>query len=263
MRNISAPQRSHNTFSSWRDGHPCAAAARVSIGAGLFGSGIAEDYKLKSMDDRLARERMVATQIAARGIDDQRVLQAMRDVPRHLFVSLQHRHDAYDDHPLPIGEGQTISQPYIVAAMTALLGVEPTHHVLDVGTGSGYQAAILGRLARSVITVERHAPLAERAAKVLTDIGATNVEVVVADGSDGYGPRAPYDRILVAAGTPSVPDALKAQLAPEGRLVIPVGPAGFQRLTLVERRGEGLRVIEGEGCVFVPLVGRSAWPAGD
>jgi protein-L-isoaspartate(D-aspartate) O-methyltransferase len=263
MRNISAPQRSHNTFSSWRDGHPCAAAARVSIGAGLFGSGIAEDYKLKSMDDRSAREHMVATQIAARGIDDERVLQALRDVPRHLFVPPDLRHDAYDDCPLPIGKGQTISQPYIVASMTALLGVEPSDHVLDVGTGSGYQAAILARLARSVVTVERHRPLAERAANVLAEIGATNIEVIVGDGSDGYPPRAPYDRILVAAGSPTVPDALKGQLAPGGRLVIPVGPSGFQRMTLVERRADGFRVLEGEGCVFVPLVGRSAWPAAE
>jgi protein-L-isoaspartate(D-aspartate) O-methyltransferase len=263
MRNISAPQRSHNTLSSLFEAHRGAAAARRSIGGGLFGSGIAEDYKLKSMDDRSAREHMVATQIAARGIDDERVLQALREVPRHLFVPPNLRRDAYDDCPLPIGEGQTISQPYIVASMTALLGVEPSHHVLDVGTGSGYQAAILARLARSVVTIERHRPLAERAAKTLTEIGATNVEVIIGDGSEGYPPRAAYDRILVAAGSPTVPDALKAQLAPGGRLAIPIGPSGFQRMTLVERRGDAFHVIEGEGCVFVPLVGRSAWPSGE
>jgi protein-L-isoaspartate(D-aspartate) O-methyltransferase len=252
MRNISAPQRSHNTFSS--SAHLRAVEAGLFTGACLFGSGIEEDYKLKSMETLPARARMVATQIAARGIDDERVLQAMTEVPRHL------RGEAYEDRPLPIGEGQTISQPYIVASMTALLRVDPTHRVLEIGTGSGYQAAVLARLARSVVTIERHAPLARRAAMLLSEIGATNVDVVVGDGSEGYAPGAPYDRILVAAGAPSVPDALKAQLAANGRLVIPIGPPALQRMTLIERLGETFDVREGEGCVFVPLVGRSAWP---
>ena len=134
---------------------------------------------------------MVATQIAARGIDDERVLQAMTEVPRHLFVPEHLRGEAYEDRPLPIGEGQTISQPYIVASMTALLRVDPTHRVLEIGTGSGYQAAVLARLARSVVTIERHAPLARRAAMLLSEIGATNVEVVVGDGSEGYPPEPP------------------------------------------------------------------------
>lgn len=202
---------------------------------------------------------MVAQQIAARGIQDERVLQALHDVPRHLFVPDSLCEDAYDDRPLPIGEGQTISQPYIVAAMTVLLAVEENHRVLDIGTGSGYQAAVLARLAAHVITIERHAILAERAKQVLSLLGFTNVEVVVGDGSEGYAPGAPYDRILVAAGTPAIPDGLKAQLADGGRLIIPVGPAGFQRLTLVERRGEARVETSGEGCVFVPLIGRGGW----
>jgi len=203
---------------------------------------------------------MVATQIAARGVKDVRVLQALRDVPRHLFVPPHLRDDAYDDRPLPIGEGQTISQPYIVASMTELLDVQPPHRVLDIGTGSGYQAAILARLAQAVVTIERHAPLAERARDIFAALDIRNVDVIVGDGSDGHAPLAPYDRILVAAGAPRVPEALKAQLAEGGRLVIPVGPSGFQRLTLIERAGNAFTETAGEGCVFVPLVGRSAWP---
>jgi protein-L-isoaspartate(D-aspartate) O-methyltransferase len=213
------------------------------------------------MDSAGARAEMVATQIAARGIDNERVLHAMRDLPRHLFVPQSVQADAYDDRPLPIGEGQTISQPYMVALMTAILSPEPQHRVLDIGTGSGYQAAILARLAAEVITIERHAPLATRARELLASLGITNVDVVVGDGSEGYLPRAPYDRILVAAGAPAVPEALKQQLTDGGRLVIPVGPAGFQRLTVIERHGASVTAKEGEGCVFVPLVGRQGWPS--
>jgi protein-L-isoaspartate(D-aspartate) O-methyltransferase len=213
------------------------------------------------MDLARARAEMVATQIGARGVDDERVLQAMTDVPRHLFVPDHLRDDAYDDRPLPIGEGQTISQPYIVASMTATLAPEPHHRVLDIGTGSGYQAAIFARLAGHVVTVERHAPLAARAKDLLASLGLTNVEVIVADGSEGYPARAPYDRILVAAGAPAVPHALKAQLADGGRLIVPVGPSGFQRLTVIDRQGDSFTEREGEGCVFVPLVGRQGWPA--
>jgi protein-L-isoaspartate(D-aspartate) O-methyltransferase len=204
---------------------------------------------------------MVATQIAARGIANERVLQAMRDVPRHRFVPPHLQGDAYDDRPLPIGEGQTISQPYIVAVMTESLALAPNHHVLDIGTGSGYQAAILARQAAAVVTIERHAPLAARAKEVLASLGIRNVDVVVGDGSEGYPPRAPYDRILVGAGAPAVPETLKQQLADGGRLVIPVGPAGFQRLTVIERHGESFKEKEGEGCVFVPLIGRHGWPS--
>jgi protein-L-isoaspartate(D-aspartate) O-methyltransferase len=212
------------------------------------------------MDFRDARQRMVESQIAARGVRDPLVLEAMRAVPRHLFVPEDLREDAYKDRPLPIGEGQTISQPYIVAAMTERLAVDGGHRVLEIGTGSGYQTAILSRLAREVVTIERHAPLSARAADVLSELGVGNVQVIVGDGSEGYPAAAPYDRILVAAGAPVVPTALKEQLADAGRLVIPVGPLGFQRLMLVERRGETFTESEGEGCVFVPLVGRHGWP---
>ncbi len=225
-----------------------------------MGSGIGRDYKLKSMDLPGARERMVATQIASRGVTDARVLAAMREVPRHLFVPEAVARDAYDDRPLPIGEGQTISQPYMVGSMTAALAPGPTDRVLEVGTGSGYQAAILARLARSVVTIERHYSLAARARATLAALAISNVSVVVGDGSNGYPDGAPYDRILVTAGSPAVPESLKAQLADGGRLVIPVGSAGFQHVVLLVRRGAELIEQEGEGCVFVPLIGQHGWP---
>jgi len=233
--------------------------ARWFCRTGLLGSGIGRDYKLKSMDLPGARERMVATQIAGRGVTDARVLAAMRDVPRHLFVPETMVGDAYDDRPLPIGEGQTISQPYMVAAMTAVLAPTPTDRVLEVGTGSGYQAAILARLARSVVTIERHPSLAARADATLAALGITNVRVVVGDGSSGYADEAPYERILVTAGAPAVPGPLKAQLADGGRLVMPVGPEALQRVIRIDRQGDLYTEQEGEGCVFVPLIGRYGW----
>ena len=212
------------------------------------------------MDRSDARERMVTEQIAGRGIRDPRVLAAMRDVPRHLFVPESAQDEAYEDRPLPIGEGQTISQPYMVAAMSAALEAGPSHRVLEIGTGSGYQAAILGRLAGSVVTVERRAALAARARETLASLGCHNIAVVVGDGSIGYPTQAPYDRILVTAGAPAVPEALTDQLADRGRLVIPVGSEGYQRLMIVDRQGERLSDREGEGCVFVPLIGVYGWP---
>jgi protein-L-isoaspartate(D-aspartate) O-methyltransferase len=211
------------------------------------------------MDDRARRERMVDSQIVARGVRDPRVLDALRAVPRHLFVPTAERADAYDDRPLPIGEGQTISQPYIVALMTAALAARETDRVLEVGTGSGYQTAILARLAREVITIERHAALAAGAERVLHELGVSNVRVIVGDGSEGYAEQAPYDRILVTAGAPAVPESLQAQLADDGRLVIPVGSAGHQVLTVIDRHGTEFVRREGEGCVFVPLIGRHGW----
>ncbi len=184
----------------------------------------------------------------------------MRDVPRHLFVPEAVARDAYEDRPLPIGEGQTISQPYMVAAMTAALAPGPADRVLEVGTGSGYQAAILARLARSVVTIERHPALAARARAAMDALGITNVRVVVGDGSNGYPDEAPYDRILVTAGAPAVPESLKDQLADGGRLVIPVGSEGLQHLIVVERQGAAFATVEGEGCVFVPLIGQHGWP---
>jgi protein-L-isoaspartate(D-aspartate) O-methyltransferase len=169
-------------------------------------------------------------------------------------------HDAYADRPLPIGEGQTISQPYMVAAMSAALAPASTDRVLEVGTGSGYQAAILARLARSVVTIERHPSLAARAETTLSALGILNVRVVLGDGSNGYPGEAPYDRILVTAAAPAVPEPLKSQLADGGRLVMPVGPETLQRLMRIDRHGEHYAELEGEGCVFVPLIGKHGWP---
>lgn len=225
-----------------------------------MGSGIGRDYKLNIMERQDARERMVETQIVARGVTDPRVLTAMRAVPRHLFVPDEGQLHAYEDRPLPIGEGQTISQPYMVASMTAALDVRERDRVLEIGTGSGYQTAILAKLAQSVTTVERHAPLALRAEQTLNSVGLTNVRLVVGDGSHGYKPGSPYDRILVTAGAPAVPEALTDQLADGGRLVIPVGSEGYQRLMIIDRLGDRLTNKEGEGCVFVPLVGEHGWP---
>ena len=212
------------------------------------------------MDDRRARERMVESQIVARGVRNPALLVAMREVPRHLFVPPDRADEAYEDRPVPIGEGQTISQPYIVAAMTDVLAPAASHHLLEIGTGSGYQAAILSRLVRTVISIERRPTLAATALEALTRLGATNVRVIVGDGTQGYAPEAPYDRILVTAGAPVVPSALTDQLADGGRLVIPVGDSAIQRLRIIDRAGSVLHEREGEGCVFVPLIGQYGWP---
>jgi protein-L-isoaspartate(D-aspartate) O-methyltransferase len=210
-------------------------------------------------DWQVRAERMLESQIVARGVRDQRVLDAMRRVPRHRFVSRELEPAAYDDRPLSIGEGQTISQPLIVALMTLTLDVQGGHTVLEVGTGSGYQAAVLAQLAREVVTIERHQLLADSARALLQELGITNVKVVVGDGTLGWPAGAPYDRILVTAGAPAVPDALKEQLAEGGRLVIPVGPASLQHLTAVDRRQDGFDERTGSACVFVPLIGQNGW----
>lgn len=211
------------------------------------------------LDLEFQRARMVDTQIAARGVKDPRVLAAMREVPRHLFVLADSRAHAYEDRPLAIGLGQTISQPFIVAAMTEALRPEPHHRVLEVGTGSGYQAAVLARLVSSVISIERHEALARQARAALDAAGIANVQVEVGDGSAGWPAGAPFDGIIVTAGAPDVPDTLKEQLGPGGRLVIPVGRGDHQVLTVVTRTADGFRAEAGESCVFVPLVGRYAW----
>jgi protein-L-isoaspartate(D-aspartate) O-methyltransferase len=205
------------------------------------------------------REQMVEYQIARRGIDDDRVLDAMRKVPRHLFVSPEACAYAYADSPIRIGSGQTISQPYIVALMTQLLAVESNHRVLDVGTGSGYQAAILGELAKDVHTIERHPALAAEAEIRLAELGYHNVHVHVGDGTRGYAPAAPYDRIVVAAAAPSVPPSLKSQLADGGRLVIPVGSRRSQRLEVWDREGEEHHRSSSISVIFVPLIGEDGW----
>jgi len=211
------------------------------------------------MDDRKLRVQMVERQIAHRGVRDPRVLEAMRDVPRHLFVPEDQRRHAYEDRALPIANSQTISQPYIVAVMTELLGPEPSHRVLEIGTGSGYQTAILSTLTSRVTSIERHAELAEQARRVLATLGIANVDIRVGDGTEGLPDEAPFDRILVTAGAPAIPDALKDQLAIGGRLVVPVGPTGHQYLTVVDRKSSGFEQHERDACVFVPLIGRHGW----
>ncbi|HEV8438181.1 MAG TPA: protein-L-isoaspartate(D-aspartate) O-methyltransferase [Methylomirabilota bacterium] len=205
------------------------------------------------------RDRMVDEQLARRGITDARVLEAMRRIPRHLFVDEGLAHSAYEDHPLPIGEGQTISQPYIVALMTSLLELTGREKVLEVGTGSGYQTAILGALARRVCSIERLPRLADRARATLERLAVDNVWIRVGNGALGWPDEAPFDRILVAAGGPSVPPPLEQQLAEGGRMVLPVGSPTDQVLTVVERVGGELRRRTMGECKFVKLVGKYAW----
>lgn len=205
------------------------------------------------------RERMVEEQVAARGIADARVLEAMRRVPRHLFVEEALEEQAYGDHPLPIGDGQTISQPFMVGKMTELLRLSGTEKVLEIGTGSGYQSAVLGQLAGRVCTIERIPKLAQRAREVLEMLGYANVWVRVANGTLGWPDEAPFDRILVAAGGPAVPPPLFAQLAEGGRMVMPVGDAVTQVLQVVEKHHGVMQTSQDAGCVFVKLVGKYAW----
>ena len=205
------------------------------------------------------RERMVDEQLAARGITDARVLTAMRRIPRHIFVDEGLAHSAYEDHPLPIGEGQTISQPYIVGLMTSLLELTGREKVLEVGTGSGYQTAVLAALARRVCSIERLPRLAERARATLERLGADNVWIRVGNGALGWPDEAPFDRILVAAGGPSVPPPLEQQLAEGGRMVLPIGSPTDQVLTVVERIGGEIRRRALGECKFVKLVGKYAW----
>jgi protein-L-isoaspartate(D-aspartate) O-methyltransferase len=214
-----------------------------------------------TIDERSAarREAMVRSQIERRGVTHPGVLAALRTVPRELFVPAHLADTAYDDRALPIGSGQTISQPYMVAVMTQALNLTPSSRVLEVGTGSGYQAAVLSHLAGQVTTMERRPELAEEARTRLAELGCANVTVIVGDGTAGYAEGAPYDAILVTAGAPEVPEPLTAQLADGGRLVIPVGTAREQDLITIERRGDRLTQTSGERCIFVPLVGRFGW----
>ena len=199
---------------------------------------------------------MVERFIAPRGVDDARVLDALREVPRHRFVPESVSARAYGDHSLPIGFGQTISQPYVVARMTQLLAVEPHHRVLEVGCGSGYQAAILGRLARAVFTLERIDELARRASALLRQLGYDNVSVKALDGTYGFAANAPYDRILVAAGASEIPKPLLDQLAVGGRMIVPVGGEKVQRLRVVKKRRDHFGQEEKDEVTFVPLIGR-------
>src|SRR5216684_1724273 len=203
---------------------------------------------------RAQRERMVRKQLAERGVRDVRVLDAMRNVPRHEFVPETFRGEAYEDHPLPIGEGQTISQPYIVAAMLEHLAVQATNRVLEVGTGSGYVTALLSLLCVAVYSVERHAQLAALAESTLHRLRYGNVKIRVVDCSQGWPEYAPFDAIFVSASTPEMPPALFAQLREGGRMVVPVGPPSSQELQLIRRIGGEPEVEILEGCRFVPLI---------
>lgn len=207
----------------------------------------------------ILRQEMVENQIAVRGIRNPRVLAAMRAVPRHLFVPERYRSDAYADSPLPIGEGQTISQPFIVAFMTDLLSPGPEDTVLEIGAGSGYQAAILSRLARVVISLERIPEVAEMARRNLAAAGAGNVSVRVGDGTLGWRENAPYKGILVTAAGPSVPPALLEQLAEGGRLVVPVGDRDVQDLVRMTRKNGRIEEERYGGVRFVPLIGKQGW----
>jgi len=206
------------------------------------------------------RWAMVEGQLRRRGISDERVLQAMFEVPRHEFVPPLYLLAAYDDRPIAIGDGQTISQPYMVAAMTEAAQVEPGDKVLEIGTGSGYQTAILAHLGAEVITMERIPRLAETARERLARLGYRGVQVIAEDGSEGYPPGAPYAAIVVTAAAPAVSQVLVAQLAEGGRLVIPVGSLQQQTLQVICKRGDELSVRNLDPCQFVPLVGKQAWP---
>lgn len=206
------------------------------------------------------RHRMVEKQLAARGVTHSAVLDAMRRVPRHLFLSDAVRDVAYEDRPLSIGEGQTISQPFMVAIMTAALLPTRDDKVLEIGTGSGYQAAILAEIVREVYSMERIPGLQEHAKKVLDELGYANIRFVAGDGTLGLPEDAPFDGILVTAGAPRAPQSLKMQLAQRGRLVIPVGSRYYQELVRVTRRGDDFYEESLEGCTFVPLIGKEGWP---
>ncbi|MEX0704508.1 MAG: protein-L-isoaspartate(D-aspartate) O-methyltransferase [Planctomycetales bacterium] len=206
-------------------------------------------------------QRLLRTQLEARGIADPRVLAAIEQTRRDFFVPEELRDRAYEDSALPIGEGQTISQPYIVALMTQALELQGDENVLEIGTGSGYQAAVLCRLCRHVVTVERREALQQAARIVLDQIRCDNVEYAVGDGSLGHPERAPYDGILVTAAAPRIPDPLFEQLADGGRMVVPVGDDCAQELQLVRRRGDEPLVEKLCDCRFVKLIGAAGWPA--
>jgi protein-L-isoaspartate(D-aspartate) O-methyltransferase len=201
-----------------------------------------------------ARRRMVESQLRLRGISDQRVLDAMLRVPRHEFVPENSWREAYDDHPLPIGESQTISQPYIVAIMLESLAIHPSDNVLEVGTGSGYATALLAELAAQVISIERHEALAEQARRALDRLGYRNVRVFAGDGSKGFPEASPYNAVLVSAAAYELPRALVEQLAEGGRMIIPVGPGDSQQLQLIRKENGQPHTSLRELCRFVPLV---------
>lgn len=204
-------------------------------------------------------DRMIAEQLKERGINDERLLDAFRANPRHLFVPKDQKSRAYADRPLPIGEGQTISQPYIVALMTDLLRVDPDNSVLEIGTGSGYQTAILATLGETVYTVEKKAKLQERAKEIHRNLGLKNVEYRTGDGTKGWSEHAPYEKIIGTGSVPEVPESLIDQLNDQGRLVIPAGARRQQRIVLVVKEGERIRKEKKSYCSFLPLIGDEGW----
>lgn len=205
---------------------------------------------------------MVQNQLLARGIRDTRVLEVMRKVPRHFFVSPSHWTDAYADHPVPIGEQQTTSQPYIIAAMLQAAEITSQNRVLEIGSGTGYQTALLAELAKEVFAVERYPQLAATARRILEQMGYANATVIAADGSLGLPDKAPFDAIIVSAAAPRVPPALLEQLAPKGRLVVPVGDSQNQLLQLAYKHSGGTVTVSVlEGCRFVPLIGQQGFAA--
>jgi protein-L-isoaspartate(D-aspartate) O-methyltransferase len=202
---------------------------------------------------------MLDEQLIGRGISDEKVLAAFRKVLREKFVPQEYRKNSYDDYPIPIGEGQTISQPYMVALMTQSLGLKGQEKVLEVGTGSGYQTAILAEIAGEVYSIERIGQLAKEAEKILITSGYRNFKIKIEDGTLGWEEHAPYDGIVVTAGAPSIPQSLVKQLKDGGRLVIPVGGGFIQTLTIVEKNGGSVTSRGLCGCVFVPLIGKEGW----
>ncbi len=236
----------------WTRARLCALPAALAVAAAVAAGSC--DHA-RTVDYREARRRMVEKEIIGRGIDDQRVIEAMLKVPRHLFIPEENMHYSYYNLPVPIGHGQTISSPYIVALMTQELDLEPADKVLEVGTGSGYQAAILAEIAGKVYTVEIIEPLARSAEKRLQELGYDNIEVVLGDGFWGLRDRAPFDKIIVTCAPEEVPKPLLEQLADPGIMVIPVGPAGFQQLVKVRREGGVTTTEEIAPVSFVPLTG--------
>lgn len=232
---------------------PWTARRRIACAAAVL---LALPMTLPAQERQLERDAMVDRQIAARGVSDGRVLQALRAVPRHRFVPERLARSAYADNPLPIGEGQTISQPYIVALMTETLGVEEDDRVLEIGTGSAYQAAVLAELAAEVYSIEIRGPLAESAAALLRELEYANVRTRHADGYYGWPEAAPFDHIMITAAVDHVPPPLLEQLADGGRLVLPLGnPFAHQSLVVVTRTGDGFRLREILGVLFVPMTG--------
>ena len=215
------------------------------------------------MDYKTLRELMVKAQLVPRGIRDTRVLDVMRRVPRHLFVDSSIQPEAYEDMALPIGEGQTISQPYMVARMTELLELKGDERVLEIGTGSGYQAAVLSELAKEIYTIERVASLGERAIERFRSLYYTNVHVKIGDGTLGWPEKSPFDRIVVTAASPKIPDPLIGQLSVGGILLAPVGSRYSQELLKVRKTDQGISEEYNTPCVFVPLIGEHGWKEND